>query len=175
MEVREPHLNQWNPYYLGNWLRGPISYDIAMLSLRYPYFKGRLALPQNGAIPPSWRIVSHRHICAIPHLATYRVRYPIRARTKKFCDTTIATSIARYEKYRCRASKGQVGSFTREVFACLPAPHCRTGNGIGTQTRHPTLLARWPGFGSVTVHAWNALSLFFGSNPAIRAPPPQKP
>ena len=32
------------------------------------------------------------------------VRYPIKTNTKKFCDT-IATSIARYEKYRCWASK----------------------------------------------------------------------
>ena len=57
--------------------------------------------------PPPWYLVSHRHICAIPHFATYRamiVRYPIRRSTKEFCDT-IATSIARYEKYRCWASK----------------------------------------------------------------------
>ena len=37
-------------------LSGPISRDTAILSLRYPIsrdaFSGRLALPQNGAIPP---------------------------------------------------------------------------------------------------------------------------
>ena len=37
-------------------LSGPISRDTAILSLRYPIsrdtFLGRLALPQNGAIPP---------------------------------------------------------------------------------------------------------------------------
>ena len=91
-------------------LSGPISRDTAILSLRYHIsrdtFSGRLALPQNGAIPPSWHLVSHRHIRAIPHFATYRaiiVRYPIKTSTKDFRDT-IATSIARYEKYRCWAS-----------------------------------------------------------------------
>ena len=52
---------------------------------------------------PPWFLVLHRHICAIPRFATYRaiiVRYPIKTSTKEFCDT-IATSIARYEKYRC--------------------------------------------------------------------------
>ena len=37
-------------------LSGPISRDTAILSLRYPIsrdtFSARLALPQNGAIPP---------------------------------------------------------------------------------------------------------------------------
>ena len=37
---------------------GPISRDIAILSLRYPIsrdtFSGRLVAPQNGAIPPPW-------------------------------------------------------------------------------------------------------------------------
>ena len=92
-------------------LSGPISRDIAILSLRYPIsrdtFSGKSAFPQNGAIPPPWYLISHRHICAIPHFATYRaiiVRYPTKASTKEFCDT-IATSIARYEKYRYWASK----------------------------------------------------------------------
>ena len=50
---------------------------------------------------PPWYLVSHRHTCAVPHFATYRaiiVRYP-----EELCDT-IATSILRYEKYRCLAS-----------------------------------------------------------------------
>ena len=92
-------------------LSGPISRDTAILSLRYPIsrdtFSGRVALPQNGAIPPPWCLVSHRHICAIPHFATYRaiiVRYPTKTSTKEFCDT-IAAGIARYEKYRYWASK----------------------------------------------------------------------
>ena len=51
-------------------------------------------------------LVSHTHICAIPHFAAYRaiiVRYPTTTSTKDICDT-IATCIARYEKYRCWAS-----------------------------------------------------------------------
>ena len=42
-----------------------------------------------------------------PHFATYRaiiVRYPTKTSTKYICDT-IAASVARYEKYRCWASK----------------------------------------------------------------------
>ena len=69
-------------------------------------FQGRLAVLQIGAFPPPWYLVSHRHICAIPHFATYRaiiVRCPRQTSTKNFCDT-IAASIARYEKYRYWAS-----------------------------------------------------------------------
>ena len=73
---------------------------------------GRYLLKEVGTRPkwcdtPPWRLVSQRHICAIPHFATYRariVRYPIKTSTKVLCDT-IATSIARYEKYRCWAYK----------------------------------------------------------------------
>ena len=59
---------------------------------------------------PKWcdtALVSHRHICAIPHFATDRpisVRYPTKTSSREFCDT-IATSISRYEKYRCWSSK----------------------------------------------------------------------
>ena len=66
-----------------------------------------VSTPPKWCDTPPWELVSHRHISAIPHFATYRaiiVRYPIRTSTKEFCDT-IATSIARYEKYRCWASK----------------------------------------------------------------------
>ena len=114
-------------------LSGPISRDTAILSLRYPIsrdtFSGRLALPQNGAIPPPpWYLVSHRHICAIPHFATYRaiiVRYPIKTSTKEFCDT-IATSIARYEKYRCWASYQAVSNrrFANKRFSQLNDERC---------------------------------------------------
>ena len=61
---------------------------------------------------PPWYLVSHRHICAIPRFTTYRtivVRYHLtKTSTKEFGDT-IAASIARYEKYRCWASKCSVG------------------------------------------------------------------
>ena len=64
--------------------------DAAVLSLRYPTSRdtvvGKLALPQNGAIPPLVLIVIHRNICAIPYFATYRailVRYPIKQQARK--------------------------------------------------------------------------------------------
>ena len=92
-------------------LSGPISRDTAILSLRYPISRdtvfGEVSTPPKWCDTPPWYLVSHKHICAIPHFATYRaiiVRYPIKTSTKEFCDT-IATSIARYEKYRCWASK----------------------------------------------------------------------
>ena len=95
-------------------LSGPISRDVAILSLRCPtsreHFLRVFSTPPIWcATPPSY-MVSHRHICAIPYFATYRaiiVRYPIQTSTKKFCDT-IATSIAQYEKCRCWASKPKV-------------------------------------------------------------------
>ena len=62
--------------------------------------------PKRCDTPPLYLIL-HRHIRAISHFATCRaiiVRYLIKTSTKTFCDT-IATSIARYEKYRCWASK----------------------------------------------------------------------
>ena len=96
-------------------LSGPISRDTAILSLRYPIsrdtFSRRLAAPPKWCDTPAWYLVSHRHICAIPHFATYRaiiVRYPAKTSTKEFCDT-IAASIARYEKYRYWASKRKTG------------------------------------------------------------------
>ena len=85
-------------------------------------FSGRLALPQNGAIPSPWFLVSHRHICAIPHFATYRaiiVRYPTKTGTKEFCDTIVA-SIARYAKYRYWASK-LVPFVIQVLFSGLPS------------------------------------------------------
>ena len=107
-------------------LSGPISRDTAILSLRYPIsrdtFSGRLAAPPKWCDTPPWYLVSHKHICAIPHFATYRaitVRYPIKTSAKEFCDT-IATSIARYEKYRYWASKlpGSLWSY----FPVIPKP-----------------------------------------------------
>ena len=78
--------------------------------------------------PPLWYLVSHRHICAIPHFATYRaiiVRYPTKTSTEEFCDT-IAASIARYEKYRYWASKLTNSHFQR---AFLGQRHCSV-NGL---------------------------------------------
>ena len=69
---------------------------ITSLSLFKPFSSNRV--PQN-AIPPPWYLVSQRHICAIPHFATYRaiiVRYPAKTRTKEFCDSITAS----YSKYR---------------------------------------------------------------------------
>ena len=76
---------------------GPISLDIAMLSLRYPhivrYFFSEISSSPKWCDTP-WFLVSHRHIYAIPRFATYRaiVRYP----TKK----NKHESVLRY--YRCK-------------------------------------------------------------------------
>ena len=69
-------------------------------------FQGKSTPPKWCDTPP-WYLVSHRHICAIPHFATYRaiiVQYCTKTSTKEFCDT-IAASIAQCEKYRYWASK----------------------------------------------------------------------
>ena len=94
------------------WYSGPISRDAAIISLRYPNIarcclREVRAAPPKWCDPPPWHLVSHRRIFAIPHFATYcaiMVRYPIKTSAKEFCDT-IATSIARYEKYRCCSSR----------------------------------------------------------------------
>ena len=64
-------------------LSGPISHDIAIVSLRSPpiarYFLSHPSNPPTGCDTPLWCLVLHRHISAIPQLATYRamlVRYP---------------------------------------------------------------------------------------------------
>ena len=93
----------------GSKLSGPISRDTSILSLRYPILRDTVfSTPPKRCDTPPWHLVSHRHISAIPHFATYRaivVRYSIKTSTKQFCDT-IATSTARYEKYHCLASMG---------------------------------------------------------------------
>ena len=71
------------------------------------YFLREFSISPKRCDTPPWYLILHRHIYAIPHFATYRaiiVRYPTKTSTKYFCDT-IATSIARYEKYRYWASK----------------------------------------------------------------------
>ena len=96
-------------------LSDPILHDTAIPWVRYPIsrdtFYGRLTLPQNGAIPPFVLSFTQAHLCHNP-FALYRaiiVQCPIKASTKEFCDT-IATNIARYEKYRCWASNMWVSS-----------------------------------------------------------------
>ena len=74
-------------------LSGPISRDIAIVSLRYPpsaNFLGHPSNPPTGCDTSPWCLLLHRHISAIPHFATYcaiLVRYPRKTSTKKFCDT----------------------------------------------------------------------------------------
>ena len=83
--------------------------DFPAISHIARYFLREVSTPPIMLRYPPWYLVSHKHICAIPHFATYRaiiVRYPIKRSTREFCDT-IATSIARYGKYRCWASKRQ--------------------------------------------------------------------
>ena len=66
-----------------------------------------MSTPPKWCDTHPWYLISHRHMRAIPHFATYRamiVRYPIKTSAKQFCDT-VATSIARYKRYRCWASK----------------------------------------------------------------------
>ena len=98
-------------------LVAPYRRDTAILSLRYPIshntFFREFSTPPQWCDTPPWYLVSHRHICAIPHFATYRaiiVRYPTKTSTKYICDTIVA-SIARYEKYRCWASKTLIALF----------------------------------------------------------------
>ena len=89
---------------------------------------------------------SHRDICAISsHFATYRaiiVRYPMKkASTKEFCNT-IATSIVRYEDYRCWPSKSVV-PFLVPSFRCLESvvpffvPSFRLGGRGNIRQNHP--------------------------------------
>ena len=51
-------------------LSGPISHDIAILSLRYPIsrdtFWGKLSPPHNGAIPPLVLGFTQAHLCDTP-------------------------------------------------------------------------------------------------------------
>ena len=91
------------------------------------FFFREVSTPPKWCDNPYLYLVSHRHICAIPHFATYRaiiVRYPTKTITRDFCDT-IAAGIARYEKYRCWASKVLGCSSLRlngDIAQPLPAP-----------------------------------------------------
>ena len=80
------------------------------------HFQGDQHSPKMVPCPPTWYSISHWYISAIPHFATHRaiiVRYPIKTSTKEFCNM-IATSMARYEKYRCWASKQRL-HFSRNI------------------------------------------------------------
>ena len=69
-------------------LSGPISHDIAIISLRYPTsrdtFLGRLGLPQNGPIPPPL-VLSFRpaHQCDIPFCNISRDTCAIPIKTRR--------------------------------------------------------------------------------------------
>ena len=89
------------------------------------YFFREVSTPPKWCDIPPWYLVSHRHICAIPHCATYRaiiVRYPTKTSTKEFCDT-IAASIARHEKYRYWSSKPS-GTEKATVFESVVFCYC---------------------------------------------------
>ena len=92
-------------------LSGPISRDTAILLLRYPIsrdtFQARSAVPQKRVrYPPLVLSFAQAHLCDTPFCNVSRdyCAIPHKNKHERVCDT-IATSIARYEKYRCWASK----------------------------------------------------------------------
>ena len=61
------------------------------------YFWREVCTPPKWCDTLSWHLVSHRHICAIPHYATYRaiiVRYPHKNKHER---------VLRYYRYKYRA------------------------------------------------------------------------
>ena len=133
--------------HLSRRLSGPISRDIAILSL-IPhiawYFLREVCAPPKWCDTPPWYLVSDRHICAIPHFATYRaiiVRYPTKRSTKLFCDT-IATSIARYEKYRCWASKPDACGDSSTCYHASKSLSCPTNLPVKTEHCSKTHVGR---------------------------------
>ena len=92
-------------------LVAPYRAILPYLSLRYPIsrdtFSGRLAAPQMVRYSPMLLSFTQAHLCDTPFCNISREKLcdtPTKTSTKSFCDT-IAASIARYEKYRCWASK----------------------------------------------------------------------
>ena len=82
-------------------LSDPISRDTAILSLRYPIsrdtFSGRLALPQNGAIPPPLVLnFIQTHLCDTPFCNVSRDNCAIPHKNKH-------ERISRYYRYKYRA------------------------------------------------------------------------
>ena len=78
---------------------------------RAMFFSGRSALPEMVRYPSFVLSFTQAHLCDTPFCNVSHDTSAIshKKRTKKFCDT-IATSIARYEKYRSWASKMATGS-----------------------------------------------------------------
>ena len=113
------------------------------------FFREINSSPKWCETPPLWCLVSHKHICAIPHFTTYRaiiVRCPTRTSTKLFCDT-IATSIARYKKHRCWASKSGSQEPKLRAVSAIPRKHMvsfliRQLQGGGQQGRGRQCLRR---------------------------------
>ena len=59
------------------------------------YFLREVSTPPKWCETPPWDLVLHRHICAIPHFATYRaiiVRYPIKQAQKSFAILSLQVS-----------------------------------------------------------------------------------
>ena len=93
-------------------LSGPISCDIAILSLRYPIsrdsFSGRLALPQKGAIP-------------LPPLGTHfltgaSVRYPVLLHVARYlCDTPQKQARNNFARLSLQVSRHIQGRANHEV------------------------------------------------------------
>ena len=83
-------------------LSGPISRNAAILSLRYPIsrdtFSGRLALPQNGGIPPPPMVLSftQAHLCDTPFCNISRDNCAIP-------DKNQHKRVLRYYRYKYRA------------------------------------------------------------------------
>ena len=70
----------------------------------------------------------------LQHIARYLYDTPPKKNTKEFCDT-IATSIARYEKYRCWASKSVDGSSQKGLAGATPDFVKFLGSGKPNQSK----------------------------------------
>ena len=103
--------------------------DIAILSLRYPIshdtFSGRLTFPQNGAIPRLALGFTQAHLYDTPFCYISRDNCAIQKNMKESFGI-IATSIARYEKYRCWVQLSWM------IYVYCPSPvKCEEGPGGG--------------------------------------------
>ena len=96
------------PYLFGNNLRlsGPISRDIAILSLRYPISRDtclrEVSTPPKrcDTLPPLPLGFTLVHLCNTPFCNISRDICAVPHKTSTTNCDTIAASIARYEKYR---------------------------------------------------------------------------
>ena len=83
------------------------------------FLKGGSTPPKWCAIPP-WLFVLHRHICAIPHFATYRaiiVRYPFETSMKSF--VMLSLQISRDIASIVAGPLRWCSSFFRVIFPCV--------------------------------------------------------